>query len=82
MWNTLKRWLDSLVTNSLRLIQRLAGRPLGRWVEGSYAESHHRLLDFLFPQSRHHYHLYLPRRYSAERASPQRKKKKGTDLFT
>ena len=70
MWHTLKRWLDSLVTKSRGLVLRLIGRPLGRWVEGSYAESHHKLLYFLLPQSRRHYHLYLPRRYSAERASP------------
>jgi poly(hydroxyalkanoate) depolymerase family esterase len=69
MWNPLKRWLGSLVSIARQLGLRLVGRP-GRWVEGSFAESHHRFLAFLLPQSRRNYSLYLPRRYSATRPSP------------
>lgn len=70
MWNLLKRWLGSLASHASRFALRLVGRPLGRWVEGSYTESHHRLLYFLLPQSKRHYYVYLPRRYSVTRASP------------
>ena len=70
MWHTLKRWLGSLFANARRLAQHLSGQPLGRWVEGSYTESHHKFLHFLLPQSLRHYYLYLPRRYSATRSSP------------
>jgi poly(hydroxyalkanoate) depolymerase family esterase len=69
MWNAPKSWLDSLVSTARQVVQRLVGRP-GRWVEGSFAESHRRFLAFLLPQSRRHYFLYLPRRYSATRLSP------------
>jgi poly(hydroxyalkanoate) depolymerase family esterase len=69
MWNTLKRWLGSLVSTARQLGQRVVGRP-GRWVEGSFAESHHRFMAFLLPQTRRHYFLYLPRRYSDTRPSP------------
>jgi poly(hydroxyalkanoate) depolymerase family esterase len=69
MWNMLKRWLGSLGSAARQLGLRLVGRP-GRWVEGSFAESHHRFLAFLLPQSRRHYFLYLPRRYSTTRPSP------------
>jgi poly(hydroxyalkanoate) depolymerase family esterase len=70
MWQLVKRWLDSFVSNAGQLALRLMGRPLGRWVEGSYTESHHRFLNFLLPQSKRNYYLYLPRRYSATRSSP------------
>ena len=70
MWQFLKRWLGSLVSNAQRLALRVVGRPLGRWVEGNYAESLHKFLYFLLPQSKRHYYLYLPRRYSATRSSP------------
>jgi poly(hydroxyalkanoate) depolymerase family esterase len=70
MWNSLKRWLDGVVSHLGRFALRLVGRPRGRWVEGSHSESHHRFLQFLLPQSRRHYFLYLPRKYSATRPMP------------
>ncbi|HXF16728.1 MAG TPA: PHB depolymerase family esterase [Burkholderiales bacterium] len=69
MWNTLKGWLGGLLSHARELFLRLADRPVGRWVEGSYAESNNRVFFFL-PQSKRTYHLYLPRRYSATRAAP------------
>ena len=69
MWNTLKRWLGVLVSHARQLVLRIAGRPVGRWIEGSYAESNSRVFFFL-PQSRRTYHLYLSRRYSANRLAP------------
>lgn len=70
MWQTIKRWLEGLSSIARRLAVRLTFRPLGRWVEGSHAESHRRLLFFALPQSKRHYHLYLPRRYAAAKSWP------------
>jgi poly(hydroxyalkanoate) depolymerase family esterase len=70
MWHTLKRWLGGLSSIARRLVVRLTFRPLGRWVEGSHAESHRRLLFFALPQSKRHYHLYLPGRYDAAKSWP------------
>jgi len=70
MWQRLKAWLDRFSSNARQFVLRLVGRPLGRWVEGSYAESHHKFLNFLLPQSKRNYYLYLPKRYSATRSSP------------
>src|SRR3954468_17165280 len=69
MWNTVKRWLGELFSQAREFVLRLAGQPIGRWVEGSYAESNSRVFFFL-PQSKRTYHLYLPRRYSLNRAAP------------
>jgi poly(hydroxyalkanoate) depolymerase family esterase len=70
MWHTLKRWLGGLSSIARRLVVRFTFRPLGRWVEGSHAESHRRLLFFALPQSKRHYHLYLPGRYAATKSWP------------
>jgi len=69
MWNTVKRWLGGLQSQARAFVLRLAGRSVGHWVEGSYAESNSRVFFFL-PQSKRTYHLYLPRRYSLNRAAP------------
>jgi len=70
MWNMLKRWLGGLSSIARRLVLRLTGRPLGRWIEGSYAEPHHRFLFLPFPQSKRNYHLYLPGRHAAAKSWP------------
>jgi len=69
MWNAARRWLGEVLSHVREFVLRLAGRPVGRWVEGSYAESNSRIFFFL-PQSKRTYHLYLPRRYSANRVAP------------
>src|SRR5258708_8019921 len=70
MWQTLKRWLGGLSSIARRLFLRITFHPSGRWVEGSHAESHRRLLFFHLPQSKRSYHLYLPGRYDATKAWP------------
>jgi len=70
MWNTLKRWLDSLSSLARQLALRVAGRPSGQWVEGSYPEPHRRLFFVSLLQSKRNYHLYLPGRYAAAKQWP------------
>jgi poly(hydroxyalkanoate) depolymerase family esterase len=70
MWHTLKRWLRGIISHARGFALRLVGRPLGHWVEGSYADTNNRSLYFFLPPSKRNYHLYLPRRYSVTRASP------------
>ena len=70
MWHTLIRWMGSLSSVARRLALRLTFRPLGRWMEGSYAEPHRRLFFFPLPQSKRNYHLYLPGRYAAAKQWP------------
>ena len=70
MWHTLKRWLGSLSSIARRLALRVAGRPMGQWVEGSYPEPHRRLFFLSLLQSKRNYHLYLPGRYAAAKQWP------------
>src|ERR1700704_5975614 len=70
MWHTLKRWLGSFASIVCRLALRLTSRPLGQWVEGSFAESHRRIFHLPLPQSKRNYHLYLPGRYAATKSWP------------
>lgn len=70
MWHILKRWLGSFSSIARRLALRLTGRPVGRWIEGSYAEPHRRLFFLPLPQSKRNYHLYLPGRYAAKKSWP------------
>lgn len=70
MWHTLKRWLGSFASIAHRLALRLTGRPVGRWIEGSHAEPHRRLFFIPLPQSKRHYHLYLPGRHAATKSWP------------
>ena len=70
MWNTLKRWLESFSSIARRLALRLTGRPLGRWVEGSHAESHRRLFFLPLSHSKRHFRLYLPGKYVATKSWP------------
>jgi poly(hydroxyalkanoate) depolymerase family esterase len=70
MWQTLKRLLGSFASIAHRLALRLTGRPVGRWIEGSYAEPHRRLFFIPLPQSKRHYHLYLPGRHAATKSWP------------
>lgn len=70
MWQMFKRWLGSLSSIARRLALRLAGRPLGQWVEGSYPEPHRRLFFLSLLQSKRNYHLYLPGKYAAAKQWP------------
>jgi poly(hydroxyalkanoate) depolymerase family esterase len=65
MWQLFKRWLGRLLS-----VSRLIGRPAGRWVEGSHADSHQMFLFFPMPKSKRNYWLYLPGSYSATGALP------------
>jgi len=69
MWRSLRRWLAGFFSTARRIVLRITGRSAGRWVEGSYALPHNRLLFFL-PQSKRNYHLYVPGRYAATKAWP------------
>jgi poly(hydroxyalkanoate) depolymerase family esterase len=70
MWHTVKRWLGSFSSIVRRLALRLTSRPLGQWMEGSFAESHRRIFHLPLLQSKRHYHLYLPGRYAATKSWP------------
>jgi poly(hydroxyalkanoate) depolymerase family esterase len=70
MWQTLKRLLASFASIAHRLALRLTGRPVGRWIEGSYAEPHRGFFHLLLPQSKRHYLLYLPGRHAATKSWP------------
>jgi poly(hydroxyalkanoate) depolymerase family esterase len=69
MWQLLRRWLGGFLSSARGILSRIAGRSAGRWVEGTYALPHNKLLFFL-PQSKRNYRLYVVGRYAANRAWP------------
>ena len=70
MWNTIKRWLYSLSSIARRLALRIARRPSGHWVEGSYTEPQRRSFFLSLMQSKRNYHLYVPGKYASTKQWP------------